>query len=121
VNIWWNLTLEKDRREAVFFCLVPKERRLSVCTERRLTPAAAVSIQPVQWVAFSLRRGGCTVPVGSGCSPGLRVLSRVSPSIEPRLPSLHQELRFARAAHGLGGMTRHTCFNLSEGYLNYKC
>ena len=56
------------------------------CTERRLTPAALASIRPVQWVASP--GGGpsvssttlCTVVVGSGCLPGLRVLSRVSPA-----------------------------------------
>ncbi len=56
------------------------------CTERRLTPAAFANIRPVQWV--SSPGGGpsarsttlCTVSVDSGCLPGLRVLSRVSPS-----------------------------------------
>ena len=54
------------------------------CTDRKLTPAAFASIRPVQWLASP---GGaesaksttrCTVAAGSG--PGLRVLSRVSPS-----------------------------------------
>src|SRR6266487_1838121 len=57
------------------------------CTERRLTPAAFASIRPVQWVASP--GGGpsvssttlSTLAVGSGCLPGLRVLSRVSPSM----------------------------------------
>lgn len=57
------------------------------CTERRLTPAAFASIRPVQWVASP--GGGpsvssttlSTVAVASGCLPGLRVLSRVSPSM----------------------------------------
>jgi hypothetical protein len=57
------------------------------CTERRLTPAAFASIRPVQWVASP--GGGpsvssttlSTVAVGSGCLPGLRVWSRVSPSM----------------------------------------
>ncbi len=56
------------------------------CTERRLTPAALASSRPVQWV---LSPGGGpkarsttrrTVLGGSGGLPGLRVLSRNSPS-----------------------------------------
>src|ERR1700716_1993193 len=56
------------------------------CTDRKLTPAAFASIRPVQWLASP---GGaesaksttrCTVAAGSGGLPGLRVLSRVSPS-----------------------------------------
>src|SRR5260221_9398543 len=53
---------------------------------RKLTPAAFASIRPVQWVASP--GGGpsarsttrCTVSGGSGGLPGLRVLSRASPS-----------------------------------------
>src|SRR6516225_4126363 len=56
------------------------------CTDRKLTPAAFARIRPVQWVASpgggpsakSITR--CTVAAGSGGLPGLRVLSRVSPS-----------------------------------------
>ena len=58
------------------------------CTERRLTPAALASSRPVQWVALARRRpqghqvdhplNG--VAAGSGGLPGLRVLSRNSPS-----------------------------------------
>ena len=56
------------------------------CTDRKLTPAAFASIRPVQWVASP--GGGpsarsttrCTVSGGSGGLPGLRVLSRASPS-----------------------------------------
>src|SRR5665647_3506544 len=56
------------------------------CTERRLTPTALASSRPVQWVASP--GGGpnaksttrCTVSVDSGGLPGLRVLSRNSPS-----------------------------------------
>jgi len=56
------------------------------CTDRKLTPVAFASIRPVQWVvspgggpsARSTTR--CTLAAGSGFLPGLRVLSRVSPS-----------------------------------------
>src|SRR6185436_5898741 len=82
------------------------------CTERRLTPATFASIRPVQWVASpgggpSVRSTTrCTTVAGSGCLPGLRVLSRVSLDTlghEARLPSPDHGLRFAGAAHDLSG------------------
>src|ERR1700737_1461618 len=98
--------------------------------ERRLTPAAFASIRPVQWVASP--GGGpsarsttlCTVPVGSGCLPGLRVLSRVSPSTPSamnRACHLHTtgfdlpERRMIAAVPQPAGvarmiLARHTCF-----------
>jgi hypothetical protein len=81
-------------------------------TDRKLTPAAFASARPVQWVASP--GGGpsaksttrCAVSGGSGGLPGLRVLSRASPSTpsrhEPCLPPPHHRFRLARAAHDLG-------------------
>ena len=85
------------------------------CIERRLTPAAFASIRPVQWLVSP--GGGpsarsttlCTVLVGSGGLPGLRVLSRVSPSTPSamnRACHLHTTgLDSPERAHDLGGAT----------------
>src|SRR3954469_14798412 len=83
------------------------------CTERRLTPAAFASIRPVQWVASpgggpSVRSTTrCTTETGSGCLPGLRVLSRVSPSTPSAMNrACHRQTTgfdFAGAAHDLSG------------------
>ena len=76
-------------------------------------PAAFANIRPVQCVASP--GGGpsarsitcCTVSVGSGGLPGLRVLSRNSPSTpsghEALLPTPDHRLRSARSAHDLRG------------------
>ena len=83
------------------------------CTERRLTPAAFASIRPVQWVASPGGRPSvrsttrCTTVAGSGCLPGLRVLSRVSPSTPSAMNrACHRQTTgfdFAGAAHDLSG------------------
>src|SRR4029079_14110764 len=82
------------------------------CTDRKLTPAAFASIRPVQWVASP--GGGpsaksttrCTVAAGSGGLPGLRVLSRVSPSTPSAMKRACQRhptgLALPDRAHDLG-------------------